>query len=140
MLASVGVFRQDASDRFALMPLGDTLRAGRSGSVRDLAILRGAPALWQAWGELRYSILTGRSAFEHLHGTPFYEYMKQRVGLSATFNGWMTRQSAQHNTAVVTDEDREGDRADHSTLGADAGRLADPVGRLVTTSIAGWDP
>jgi hypothetical protein len=50
MFASVGVFRQDASDRFALTPLGDTLHAGSSGSVRDLAILRGASAFWQAWG------------------------------------------------------------------------------------------
>jgi hypothetical protein len=101
MLTSIGVFRQDASGRFALTPLGDTLRAGSPGSVRDLAILRGAPAFWQAWGDLRYSIMTGRSAFEHLHGTSFYEYVGQQPALNATFNGWMTRQSEQHNAAVV---------------------------------------
>jgi hypothetical protein len=110
MLASIGVFRQDASGRFALTPLGDTLRAGSSGSVRDLAILRGAPALWQAWGALRYSIMTGRSAFEHLHGTSFYEYVGQQPALNAAFNGWMASQSEQHNAAIVTAYDFSGAR------------------------------
>ena len=48
MLVSVGLFRQDANGRFYFTALGDTLRGGSSRSVRDLAILRGAPAFWQA--------------------------------------------------------------------------------------------
>jgi hypothetical protein len=108
MLASFGVFGQDATGRFALTPLGATLRSDGPVSLRDLAILHGAPAFWQAWGELQHSIMTGESAFEHVYGKPFYEYAGQQSALHAAFNGWMTRQSEQHNAALVAAYDFSG--------------------------------
>jgi hypothetical protein len=52
--------------------------------------------------------MTGRPAFEHLHGTSFYEYVGHQPALNAAFNGWMTRQSEQHNTAIVSAYDFSG--------------------------------
>jgi hypothetical protein len=105
MLAGAGVFREGPDGRFDLTPLGMTLRSDVPGSLRDAALLNGRPAIWAAWGQLRRSIMTGESAFEHAHGESFYEYVARHPDVGGPYNRSMTRQSEQHNTAVVAGYD-----------------------------------
>src|SRR5262245_19859525 len=65
MLAGAGVFSEEASGRFALAPLGSTLRTDTPDSVRDWALFIAAPPVWAAWSNLLHSVQTGESAFEH---------------------------------------------------------------------------
>src|SRR5262245_6277137 len=72
-LATVGVFVEDADGRFAATPLSDCLRSDRPDSQRDLALMNGEEQ-YRCWGELLYSVRTGRTAFERLYGKPIFDY------------------------------------------------------------------
>lgn len=100
-LTGSGVVRQEADGCFALTPLGATLRSDAPDSVRDWALYVGARAPWEAWGRLREAVETGEPGFVLAHGTPTYTYLAQHPELGATFDRWMSRQSEQHNSAVV---------------------------------------
>ena len=105
MLAGEGVFREVGEGEFALTPLGETLRSDSPDSVLDRALYLAAPEVWAAWGELRHSVMTGESAFEHVQGVPFYAHMAGHLQLGAPFNRWMTRSSEIDNAAVVAGYD-----------------------------------
>jgi hypothetical protein len=105
MLTGHDVFREEADGRFALTALGSTLRSEGPNSVRDWALFVGAPEMWEVWGRLRDSVMTGRAAFPSVHGLPMWEYMAERPNIGDAFNRWMTRQSNQHNSALVASYD-----------------------------------
>jgi SAM-dependent methyltransferase len=88
-LTSVGVFRQDPESRFALAPLGQFLQADAPGSLRALAIHEGHPNEWTAWGDLRHSIMTGESAFRHVHGMDPWEYRATHPEVGRIFDAAM---------------------------------------------------
>jgi hypothetical protein len=101
MLTGPGVFLEEADGRFAITPLGATLRSDRPDSVREWALFVGAPEMWAVWAGLRTSVMSGEASFPALHGAPMWEYIAARPSLGEAFNGWMTRQSRQHNSALV---------------------------------------
>jgi len=85
-LGSVGVFREEASRRFALTPLGDCLRSDAPDSVHDWAVYRGQQHIWAAWAALELSVRTGRAAFPHVHGADLWEYQSRHPELGAVFD------------------------------------------------------
>src|SRR6202521_393204 len=101
MLTGPGVFREEADGRFAITPLGATLRSDGSDSVREWALFVGAPEMWAVWSGLRDSVMSGDASFTAVHGAPMWEYIAARPSLGDTFDGWMTRQSTQHISALV---------------------------------------
>lgn len=111
MLAGAGALREEADGRFSLTALGATLRSDGPDSVRDWALYVGATETWQAWGRLRDTVMTGEPGFVLAHGMPTYDYLAQNPALGATYDRWMTRQSDQHNAAVVAAYDFSAFRA-----------------------------
>jgi SAM-dependent methyltransferase len=105
MLSGAGVFREEADGRFALTPLGGCLRSEGPDSVRDWALYVGAPAMWPVWGGLRESVMTGAASFPRTHGTALWSYMAEHPELGTPFNRWMSRQSEQHNAALIASYD-----------------------------------
>lgn len=101
MLTGAGVFREEAVGRFALTTLGETLRSDGPDSVRDWALFVGAPETWEGFGLLYDTVMAGEPGFALAHGMPVYDYMAQNPKLAVPFNRWMTRQSDQHNAALV---------------------------------------
>lgn len=101
MLTGAGVFEQEAEGRYALTALGATLRSDAPDSVREWALFVGAGEIWKVWAGLRESVLTGHASFPAVHGVQMWEYLASHPKLGESFNGWMTRQSHQHNTALV---------------------------------------
>jgi len=101
MLTGAGVFREETDGRFALTALGGTLRSEGPDSVRDWALYVGAPEMWEAWGLLHESVMTGEAGFVLAHGMPVYDYLGKHPQLGTPFDRWMTRQSDQHNAAIV---------------------------------------
>jgi len=102
MLTGPGVFVEEADGRFAITPLGATLRSEGSDSVREWALFVGTPEMWAVWAGLRDSVMSGEASFPAVHGAPMWEYIATRPNLGEAFDGWMTRQSRQHNSALVT--------------------------------------
>jgi len=105
MLAGVGVFREEADGRFTLTALGGTLRSEVPDSVRDWALYVGAPEMWEVWGRLRDSVMTGEPAFVLAHGMPLWDYLAKHPEIGTPFDRWMSRQSDQHNAAIVASYD-----------------------------------
>lgn len=107
MLADAGVFNEDqqAERQFSLTPLGATLASEGPESVRDWALFVGAPATWQVWGQLHDSVMTGQPAFPRVHGMALWDYLAGHPELGAPFDRWMSRQSQQHNAALLASYD-----------------------------------
>jgi len=74
-LACKGIFTETQPHTFALTPLADLLRTDHPLSLADaypfvIGDLR-------AWAEFGHTLRTGESAFEHVHGTGYYDYLAQ---------------------------------------------------------------
>jgi len=82
-LASIGTFAEQ-DGKFVLTPLAEPLCSRASNSMRDTVILVGEE-FTQVWSELLYSVQTGRSAFEKIYGTPFFDWLSREPAKEATF-------------------------------------------------------
>jgi hypothetical protein len=107
-LASLGIFAETSDGRFSLTRLAETLRRDTPGSLRDVALLYGDEWLWSAYGRMAHSVQTGRSAFEHVHGQTFYDYLHNRPETAATFDRAMTAFSAHEAAAILNAYDFSG--------------------------------
>jgi len=89
-LASRGVLRHRRDKTFKLTSIGKALRTGTPGSVRDFALFLGHPLRWEDWGNLLYSVQTGKPSVEKLRGVPFFTYVDTDADLAEAFNNAMT--------------------------------------------------
>ncbi len=76
-LASVGIFAEDEIGKFKLTPAAEFLRADSPSSLRASILLFGQDWHWETWGELLYSIKTGKPAFDHLYGMGLFEFFQE---------------------------------------------------------------
>lgn len=89
-LAAAGVLEHTGDDRFALTPVGATLRAGAPDSTRAGVLMFHHPMFWRSWEELLYSLRTGRPAFDQLFGKPVFEYLAATPDAAAVYDGGIT--------------------------------------------------
>jgi hypothetical protein len=75
-LASAGIFTEDEDGRFSLTPVAENLRSDVPNSLRSFAIMTGTE-LYQSWGNLLYSVQTGKEGFDKTYGRPFFQYMTE---------------------------------------------------------------
>lgn len=87
--SSLGVFRIDETGKYQLTPLAESLRGDVPGSQKALAIMMGEEH-YRCWGELLYSVRTGKKAFDHLYGQPIFEYLGQHPEQARIFDAAMT--------------------------------------------------
>ena len=73
-LASVGIFAEDDDGKFQLTPPAEFLCGDTPGSLRDAIKFLGQDWHWETWGELPYSIKTGKPAFDHLFGQGLFDF------------------------------------------------------------------
>ncbi|MGH2354048.1 MAG: methyltransferase [Chloroflexota bacterium] len=99
-LVNVGVLTEDAGGRFGLTPVGAALRTDVPGSQHAWAIWEGGMS-YQAWGALLYSVQTGRAAFDHVFGRPFFAHFAAHPEAGDGFNRAMAGYSAAIATAVA---------------------------------------
>lgn len=110
-LASRGVLRHRRDDKFKLTGIGKSLRSdGGIGSVAGMALFLGHPLRWEDWGNLLYSVQTGKPSVEMLRGKPFFEYLKENPDLAESFNNAMTAGSEIAIYAVLASYDFSGHR------------------------------
>lgn len=88
-LASVGIFAENEQNEFALTPLAEYLRSDVPGSKRALAMMTGDEH-FHAWGEILFSIRTGKTAFDKVFEKPFFEYLPEHPDKAQIFDKAMT--------------------------------------------------
>jgi len=107
-LAGSGIFTEVEPGRFANTPLSETLRSDVPGSMRGFAKFFTHEAHTSAWFGLDYSMRTGKSGFEHIHGKSFWQYLKENPEFAADFNESMSDLTLQHASAVAETYDFSG--------------------------------
>jgi SAM-dependent methyltransferase len=105
-----GLLAELPGRRFALTPLGDTLRTDAPGSMRAYVRFIGSPFRLAAWQELVYSVRTGRAAFDKVHGMPPFDFLGKHPEAAAIFNAAMTSITAQTEEAIADAYDFSGIR------------------------------
>jgi SAM-dependent methyltransferase len=101
MLASIGIFSEDAAGRFRVTPLGELLRRDHPQSQRAIAVMYGSAFFWRPWGELYEAVMTGQSAFERVYGKSLFDYLSKHRDDAAIFNDGMSSVSARETSAIL---------------------------------------
>lgn len=89
LAAFYGLVAELPEGRFELTPLARPLCSAVEGSIKATAVMLGEEH-YGAWGALHHSIKTGESAFEHVYGSPFFEYIAAHPDAQATFDAAMS--------------------------------------------------
>jgi methyltransferase family protein len=76
-LAHLGLLTEGAGQRFALTPLGEALRTGAPGAARATILTVASAAFGRAFDELKYSVQTGKTSFDHVFGEPFFAGLRR---------------------------------------------------------------
>ena len=97
MLAGYGIFVEDGPGRFGLTPAGALLQTG---ALRDVVRMMNE-ADWNAAGHLLHSIKTGKSAFNHVHGLGFFEYLGAHPDAQERFDRGMANGASIENPVVA---------------------------------------
>jgi SAM-dependent methyltransferase len=94
------VVAEDDEGRFALTELGALLRTDAAGSLRGPAQARGRVYYGAAAGLLE-TVRVGGTAFEHVHGEPFFDHLARNPDREAAFQDSMAGRAARETAAVV---------------------------------------
>lgn len=89
LLASVGIFDEQESGRFALTPLGTQLRTGVPGSVRAMVMLFAGTRTQDAWKELEHCVRTGEPTYRLRGLTDPFDDLTQNSEDTANFDAAM---------------------------------------------------
>jgi hypothetical protein len=106
-VASAGILVESPTDRFALTPLGQTLRSDLPESMRAIARMAGRFRA-EPWIEIVHSVRTGQTAFQKVHGASLYEYLSSYREEGAVFAAAMTCLSKLDASAVAAAYDFSG--------------------------------
>jgi SAM-dependent methyltransferase len=122
-LASLGIL-VETDGTFTLTALGQLLRRDVPGSLNGLAVIYGDDWLWRVYGQLLESVATGQSAFAHVHGMPFYEYLDHDRRAAAQFHEAMATYSRLEVAAIAEAYDLAADSTVVDVGGGDGTLLA----------------
>ncbi|HKQ79899.1 MAG TPA: methyltransferase [Blastocatellia bacterium] len=105
LLASAGVFAETAERQFQLTPVAECLMSEGPNSMRAWATMIGEDWHWRMWGELLYSVRTGKPAFDLVHGMRRSEYFPRNPGSARIFDEAMSGLSASEVGAILATYD-----------------------------------
>jgi hypothetical protein len=107
-LASIGIFEETESRVFVNTPYSEPLRSDAPNSLRNGAIFMGEEWHWRVWGDMLYSVETGKPAWGHIYGMEVFDYFAENPRQAEIFNNAMTDMSAGIAPAVVEAYDFSG--------------------------------
>jgi hypothetical protein len=85
-LASFGIFKENKDKSFEITPYSRFLTKGHSSKINKIIIMRMEEYNWKPWGELLYSVKTGKSSFKKIFGMNLFEYLSKNPDASKIFN------------------------------------------------------
>ncbi|MER7050578.1 methyltransferase [Streptomyces jumonjinensis] len=101
LLATRGLFAEDAEGRFGLTEAGEALRSDAPVPVRAAVLMITDRTFWLPSGELTRSLTEGTSAFDDIFGMPFFDHFAQDEQTAAVFHDGMAAMSEAENTPVA---------------------------------------
>jgi SAM-dependent methyltransferase len=99
-LATEGVFDEREARRFTATPLSNLLRSDVRPTVRWQAMMLGS-VHYRCWAEALHSFVTGEPAFEHVFGSPFFDYLGEHRDDGALFDKVMAAAAPQRTRPLL---------------------------------------
>jgi hypothetical protein len=106
-LASLGIFAEEPDHRFKLTPVAELLRSDVPGSQRAIAIMMGEEH-YRAWGELLFSVRTGKIAFDQIYGQPVFDFLSKNPEQATIFDQTMMKVHGRETAAMLDAYDFSG--------------------------------
>src|SRR5690349_7731165 len=107
--ASIGVLVEQGDKVFANSPISETLREDWPRSTKAMTLWMLEPAHWDVYGELMYSVKTGKTAWDKVHGEPCFDSLFGSMkDLGHVFNQAMTSYSLQNIPPILAVYDFSG--------------------------------
>jgi hypothetical protein len=100
-LANLGILAEDSSHRFALTPVGEALKTGAPGNARATILTLANPSWVGGWGQLLYSVQTGKPAFEKSLGMNIFDYFAKHPDEGSLFSETMLGFHGAESAAVA---------------------------------------
>jgi hypothetical protein len=101
-LSSIGVFTESDGRTFANTPMSDTLRRDAPNSTLYMTLWMLTEPHWRVYGDLFYSVQTGRTNWDKVHGEPVFNTLFETDReLGDIFNKAMTSYSHQTIPAIL---------------------------------------
>jgi hypothetical protein len=120
-LTSWSFLEEQPDGRFAATPLSDNFRSDKPG-LRNMVIMLSEEG-YQAWGELMFTLRTGKPAYNHLYGKSHFERLAEHPDLSANFNAAMVELSTRVAESFVEAYDFGGVRTAVDVAGGNGALL-----------------
>jgi O-methyltransferase domain/Dimerisation domain len=128
-LANLGILSEDAARCFALTSLGEALKTSAPRSARA-AVLTFASDWWiRGFGQLLYSVETGRSGFEKSLGMPLFDWLQEHPEEASMFSESMACVHGAEDAAVANAYDFSGLTTIVDVGGATGNLLATILGK-----------
>ena len=105
-LSSVEIFSEDGEGRFHMTPMAECL-LDRPGSQYAVAMMMGGEH-YRSWGDLLYSVQTGKPAFDHLFGKGVFDYLAEHPEEAMIFDAAMTGFHGPETQAMIDAYDYTG--------------------------------
>lgn len=106
MLASLGIFREEAQRRFSNSRLSECLRRDHPQSVRAMILMHNSPEMTRPWVEgLEPAIRTGEVPFVSSHGELLFDYMDHHPQFDELFSRAMDAVESLTGTDYLHDFD-----------------------------------
>jgi len=109
-LASVGVFSRDEAGRYRLTAVGQFLRSGAPGSLREMFIAESDTVHWRSWERLDDAVKSGDPRPQAVFGMPAFGYYERYPDEGARFGEAMESVSRFAANAVLGAYDFSGAR------------------------------
>ncbi|ODU01123.1 MAG: methyltransferase [Planctomycetes bacterium SCN 63-9] len=106
-LASVGIFEEGPAGTFSLTPLAEGLRSDAPDSQHAMAVMMGEEH-YHSFGDLLFSVRTGRPSFEKIYGKPVFDYLGEHPDQARTFDAAMTSVHGRETDAMIDAYDFSG--------------------------------
>jgi hypothetical protein len=90
-LAAWGFFAEDGDGRYSATDVSEAFRSDRPG-LRNMTLMLSEEA-YPIWGDLLYSLRTGKPAFDHVYGKSRWEKLAEDAEDAAQFNAAMVEVS-----------------------------------------------
>jgi O-methyltransferase domain len=100
-LASLGLFTEDERHCFALTPLGEPLRSGTPGSVRNSVLTMTGDMFCKPLANLLYSVQTGKTGFGKAFGAEIFDWLPHHPEEAAMFSDLMVGFHGPETAAVA---------------------------------------
>ena len=88
-LAHLGLLSESAGQRFSLTPLGEAMKKNAPGSAYATILTFGSDWCANGFGELLYSVQTGKSGVEKYLGMPVFDWFGQNPEMASLFSETM---------------------------------------------------